>query len=72
MVSTLATIYKKLKLETNENLGWGKIRLPELELHTTACWWRSMRALRGLRRGGGTSSTWHWSEPVGRSRRWGA
>jgi DEAD/DEAH box helicase domain-containing protein len=38
MLSTLATLYKKLKLDTNENLGWGKIRLPELELHTTAYW----------------------------------
>jgi DEAD/DEAH box helicase domain-containing protein len=38
MVSSLATIYKKLKLETHENLGWGQIRLPELELHTTAYW----------------------------------
>jgi DEAD/DEAH box helicase domain-containing protein len=38
MLSTLATIYKKLKLDTNENLGWGRIRLPELELHTTAYW----------------------------------
>ena len=38
MVSTLATIYKKLKLDTHENLGWGKIHLPETELHTTACW----------------------------------
>jgi DEAD/DEAH box helicase domain-containing protein len=38
MVSTLATIYKKLKLDTNENLGWGRIHLPELELHTTAYW----------------------------------
>jgi DEAD/DEAH box helicase domain-containing protein len=38
MVSTLATIYKKLRLETLENLGWGRIHLPELELHTTAFW----------------------------------
>ncbi len=38
MVSSLATIYKKLRLETNENLGWGQIHLPEIELHTTA-WW---------------------------------
>jgi DEAD/DEAH box helicase domain-containing protein len=38
MVSSLATIYKKLRLETNENLGWGRIRIPELELHTTAYW----------------------------------
>jgi DEAD/DEAH box helicase domain-containing protein len=38
MVSSLATIYKKLRLETHENLGWGRIHLPELELHTTAYW----------------------------------
>ena len=38
MVSSLATLYKKLRLETNENLGWGRIHLPELELHTTAYW----------------------------------
>ncbi len=38
MVSSIATIYKKLRLETQENLGWGKIHLPELELHTTAYW----------------------------------
>ena len=38
MVSTLATIYKKLRLETHENLGWGRIHLPETELHTTAHW----------------------------------
>ena len=38
MVSSLATIYKKLRLESLENLGWGRIHLPELELHTTAYW----------------------------------
>ena len=38
MVTTLATIYKKLKLETHENIGWGQIHLPETELQTTA-WW---------------------------------
>jgi DEAD/DEAH box helicase domain-containing protein len=38
MVSSLATIYKKLRFGTNENLGWGRILLPELELHTTAYW----------------------------------
>ena len=38
MVASLATIYKKLRLETNENLGWGRIHLPEIELHTTAYW----------------------------------
>jgi DEAD/DEAH box helicase domain-containing protein len=38
MVSSIATIYKKLRLETHENLGWGKIHLPEIELHTTSYW----------------------------------
>jgi DEAD/DEAH box helicase domain-containing protein len=38
MVSSIATLYKKLRLETHENLGWGKIYLPEIELHTTSYW----------------------------------
>ncbi len=38
MVASRATIFKKLKLVTNENLGWGPIHLPEIELQTTACW----------------------------------
>ncbi|MGZ6294486.1 MAG: DEAD/DEAH box helicase [Candidatus Limnocylindrales bacterium] len=38
MVASLATIYKKLRFETLENLGWGRIHLPELELHATAYW----------------------------------
>ena len=38
MVATMATIFKKLRLETHENLGWGRIYLPEIELHTTSYW----------------------------------
>jgi DEAD/DEAH box helicase domain-containing protein len=38
MVSAQPTIYKKIKLGTHENVGWGKIHLPEQELHTTAYW----------------------------------
>lgn len=38
MVASIATLYKKLKLGTNENVGWGPIALPEIELQTTA-WW---------------------------------
>jgi DEAD/DEAH box helicase domain-containing protein len=37
-VTYLATIYKKLRLETHENVGWGRIRLPEDVFHTTAVW----------------------------------
>jgi DEAD/DEAH box helicase domain-containing protein len=38
MVASLASIFKKLKFVTNENLGWGRIHLPEIELQTTAYW----------------------------------
>jgi len=38
LVSTLTTIYKKLTMYTHENVGWGKIHLPELELQTTSFW----------------------------------
>jgi DEAD/DEAH box helicase domain-containing protein len=37
-VRHVATIFKKLKLETNENVGWGKINIPEENQHTTAYW----------------------------------
>lgn len=37
-ITYLATIFKKIKLETHENVGWGKIRLPEDTFHTTAYW----------------------------------
>ncbi len=38
MVTALVTMFKKIKFDTHENLGWGPVRLPELELHTTAYW----------------------------------
>jgi DEAD/DEAH box helicase domain-containing protein len=38
LVSTLSTIYKKLTMYTHENVGWGKIHLPEQELQTTSFW----------------------------------
>jgi DEAD/DEAH box helicase domain-containing protein len=37
-VSAQATIFKKLKFDTHENIGWGKIQLPEEEIHTSAFW----------------------------------
>ncbi|HLJ59733.1 MAG TPA: DEAD/DEAH box helicase [bacterium] len=33
------TIFKKLRLATHENVGFGTIHLPETTLHTTAAWW---------------------------------
>ncbi len=38
LVSALATVYKKLTMYTHENVGWGKIHLPEQELQTTGFW----------------------------------
>lgn len=38
MVTAMATIFKKIKLHTHENIGWGKIHLPEEQMHTTAYW----------------------------------
>ena len=37
-VTYLATLFKKIRLHTHENIGWGKIRLPQDDLHTGAFW----------------------------------
>ncbi len=37
-VHAMATIFKKIKFETHENIGSGPIHLPEEELHTYAAW----------------------------------
>jgi len=38
--------YKKIRYYTHENIGYGPVNLPDLELHTTAVWWQlSQRAL---------------------------
>ncbi|AGT31869.1 ATP-dependent helicase [Geobacillus genomosp. 3] len=43
-VRAMATIFKKLKLSTFENIGSGPIRLPEETLHTSAAWfeWKAV------------------------------
>ncbi len=46
MVASLVTFYKKLKFGTDENVGWGPIDLPEIELQTTA-YWVAADGLRG-------------------------
>ncbi|MGI6776512.1 MAG: DEAD/DEAH box helicase [Acetivibrionales bacterium] len=38
MVAALVTMFKKIKLYTHENLGWGPVNLPEMEMHTTSYW----------------------------------
>lgn len=37
-VTYLPTIFKKIKLHTHENIGWGKIHLDEDTFHTAAYW----------------------------------
>lgn len=37
-VNAMPTIFKKIRFETHENVGWGNIHLPEEELHTNAAW----------------------------------
>jgi DEAD/DEAH box helicase domain-containing protein len=38
MTAAKATIFKKIRLHTHENMGWGEIHLPEYEMHTAAYW----------------------------------
>ncbi|MBC7778773.1 MAG: DEAD/DEAH box helicase [Proteobacteria bacterium] len=32
--------YKKIRYYTHENIGYGEVRLPDHEMHTSAVWWR--------------------------------
>jgi DEAD/DEAH box helicase domain-containing protein len=50
MVSSLVSMFKKLKFGTDENLGWGPVHLPEIELQTTAYWLTAGQAAQGWRR----------------------
>lgn len=38
LVSAKATMFKKIKFHTHENVGYGDIHLPEQQMHTTAYW----------------------------------
>jgi len=50
-VRDVATIFKKIKLDTNENVGWGKISIPEENRHTTSYWFAlDDRTIDGLTR----------------------
>jgi DEAD/DEAH box helicase domain-containing protein len=47
-VRAMATIFKKIKFETHENIGSGPIYLPEEELHTSSAWISLERELYDL------------------------
>ncbi len=36
--------YKKIRYYSHDNVGYGEIRLPDQELHTTAVWWQVAEA----------------------------
>ncbi len=38
-VTSVTVLFKKIKFHTHENVGSGKLTLPELELHTSAFWY---------------------------------
>lgn len=38
LVGAIVTQYKKIKLHTHENVGWGQVHLPEEQMHTSAYW----------------------------------
>lgn len=37
-ITSRPTIFKKLRISDNDNVGFGTIDLPEQEMHTQACW----------------------------------
>ncbi len=39
LVTSMVTLFKKMKFDTHENLGFGPVDLPEMEMTTSACWW---------------------------------
>ncbi|PPA71226.1 DEAD/DEAH box helicase [Jeotgalibacillus proteolyticus] len=47
-VRAMATIFKKIKFDTHENIGSGPIHLPEEELHTSAAWFTLKDELKNL------------------------
>lgn len=38
-ITTIVKIFKKMKLDTHENLGFGPVRIPETDMHTIGMWW---------------------------------
>jgi len=46
-VTSLATVFKKIKFHTHEAIGAGPIDLPQVDLHTTSYWLTLSEALAG-------------------------
>ena len=46
-VTALVTMFKKIRFDTHETLGFGHVRLPETDMHTTGMWWTLPEDLAG-------------------------
>ncbi len=44
-ITTIVKIFKKMKLDTHENLGFGPVRVPETDMHTVGLWWTVPKAV---------------------------
>ncbi len=40
-VTAMTSVFKKVKMTTHENLGWGEVHLPEMPMDTTS-WWLTL------------------------------
>ncbi len=45
-ISTIVKLFKKIKMDTHENLGFGPVRLPQSDMHTVGMWWTLPEALQ--------------------------
>jgi DEAD/DEAH box helicase domain-containing protein len=47
LVTAMVTMFKKIKLHTHENIGWGRLHLPEEQIQTSATWFSIREAVSG-------------------------
>jgi DEAD/DEAH box helicase domain-containing protein len=38
-LTSTTVLFKKVKFHTHENVGWGELKMPEIEMHTNAFWY---------------------------------
>ncbi len=46
-ITAIVKLFKKMKLDTHENLGFGPVMLPETNMHTVGMWWTVPERLSG-------------------------
>lgn len=45
-VTALVKMFKKMRFDTGESVGFGPVRLPETDMHTNAMWWTLKDSIR--------------------------